>query len=221
MSKINQQKATEFLPAALSLEHKPASPAGRLILWVMVLVFSSTVAWASIGEVDIVAIAHGKIIPNGQTRPVQAAVKAEVLSLAVKEGQLVEAGDLLIQLNDAEAKAESKRLGQRYQQVWEDENRYQVLLEMLEQGEELKTSTTDHLLKNTWMLYQDKVKNLHQQQDRHVLEYKRMQLDENKYREILPIVRHKETNLKKLAENNLASKKQYLDQKQIRMETEQ
>src|SRR3974390_2154532 len=68
-----QDYETAFLPAALEVMETPPSPIGRAIAIVIILLFCSALAWASLGRVDIVATAPGKIILNGRTKVIQAA----------------------------------------------------------------------------------------------------------------------------------------------------
>ena len=56
---------TTFLPAALEIQETSPSPAGRAILWTILAFFTLAVVWASLSEVDIVAVAQGRIIPSG------------------------------------------------------------------------------------------------------------------------------------------------------------
>jgi hemolysin D len=60
-----------FLPAALEIVETPPSPVGRAIAIAIAAVFTVALAWASIGTVDIVAVAPGKIIPSGRTKTIQ------------------------------------------------------------------------------------------------------------------------------------------------------
>ncbi len=52
---------TAFLPAALEVVETPPSPIGRATGMVIILLFCSAVTWASLGEVDIVATAPGRL----------------------------------------------------------------------------------------------------------------------------------------------------------------
>ncbi|RMH10925.1 MAG: HlyD family type I secretion periplasmic adaptor subunit, partial [Gammaproteobacteria bacterium] len=61
----------EFLPAVLEVQETPPSPLGRIIVFTIILLFSIAVVWACIGEVNIVATAQGKIIPNGRVKIIQ------------------------------------------------------------------------------------------------------------------------------------------------------
>src|SRR5215831_13834955 len=60
-----------FLPAALEIVETPPSPIGRAIGVTIIALFGLALAWASLGEVDIIASAPGKIIPSGRTKVIQ------------------------------------------------------------------------------------------------------------------------------------------------------
>src|ERR1700731_1923378 len=62
---------TAFLPAALEIVETPPSPIGRAISATIMAFFCLALAWASLGTVDIVATAPGKIIPNDRTKVIQ------------------------------------------------------------------------------------------------------------------------------------------------------
>jgi hemolysin D len=100
----------DFLPAALEILEKPPSPAGLWILWSILLTFAATAVWAICGHVDIVAVAHGKIIPAGSIKAVQPAQLGIVRNLYVAEGQRVTAGELLIELDPTVNDADRERL---------------------------------------------------------------------------------------------------------------
>jgi hemolysin D len=89
----------EFLPAALEIVETPASPAGRAIAGVIVLFFALAIGWATIGHVDIIATATGKIVPTGRSKVIQPFETGVVRSIHVQDGQAVKAGDVLIELD--------------------------------------------------------------------------------------------------------------------------
>jgi len=101
-----------FLPAALEIEQTPPLPASRYILWAVMALFTIAVAWACIGHVDIVGVAQGKIVPSGRVKTLQPLETGIVKAIHVTEGQLVTAGDILIELEDAKAQADLTRLHQ-------------------------------------------------------------------------------------------------------------
>ena len=88
-----------FLPAALEIVETPPSPIGRAIVYTVVAVFAAALAWASIGTVDIVAVAPGKIIPAGRTKTIQPFETGVVRAIHVRDGQSVKTGDVLIELD--------------------------------------------------------------------------------------------------------------------------
>ncbi|MBI2736987.1 MAG: HlyD family type I secretion periplasmic adaptor subunit [Rhodospirillales bacterium] len=88
-----------FLPAALEIVETPPSPIGRVIVYTVIAVFAAALAWASIGTVDIVAVAPGKVIPSGRTKTIQPFETGVVRAIHVRDGQNVKAGDVLIELD--------------------------------------------------------------------------------------------------------------------------
>jgi hemolysin D len=97
---------TEFLPAALEVVETPASPAGRAVAICIIAVFCLALVWSAIGRIDIVASARGKIIPTGHSKTIQPLETGVVHSIRVKDGQVVKAGDVLIELDPTITEAE-------------------------------------------------------------------------------------------------------------------
>ena len=99
-----------FLPAALEIVETPPSPVGRAVAIAIAAVFAVALAWASIGTVDIVAVAPGKIIPSGRTKTIQPFETGVVRAIYVSDGQSVKAGDVLIELDPTINEAELEHL---------------------------------------------------------------------------------------------------------------
>ena len=97
----NRRRAheVEFLPAALEVLETPASPGGRWLALAISAFFALALAWASLGKVEIVAVAEGKVVPSGRTKVIQPLEAGVVAAIAVEEGQHVHAGDLLVELD--------------------------------------------------------------------------------------------------------------------------
>jgi len=89
----------EFLPAALEIVETPASPLGRAIGVSLMGLLVLGLGWASLGHVDIVATAPGKIIPTGYSKVIQPFETGVVHAILVTNGQNVNAGDVLIELD--------------------------------------------------------------------------------------------------------------------------
>jgi len=100
----------EFLPAALEILETPASPVGRAIAFTIILFFATALAWASLGKIDIIATAPGKIVPSGRTKVVQPFETGVVRAIHVRDGQRVTAGEVLIELDATINAAERDRL---------------------------------------------------------------------------------------------------------------
>ena len=95
-----------FLPAALEIVETPPSPIGRAISLTLIAAFCLALAWASLGSVDLIASAQGKIVPSGRTKTVQPFEIGVVRAIHVKDGQTVKAGDALIELDPTISDAE-------------------------------------------------------------------------------------------------------------------
>jgi hemolysin D len=88
-----------FLPAALEIVETPPSPTGRTIAATIILLFCAALVWSWWGTIDIVASATGKIVPSGRTKVIQPFETGVVRSIRVQDGQVVKAGDVLIELD--------------------------------------------------------------------------------------------------------------------------
>src|ERR1700687_183850 len=97
--KPRDREELAFLPAALEIVETPPSPAGRAISATLIALFVLGLAWASLGHVDIVATATGKIIPTGYSKVIQPFETGVVRAIRVANGQNVNAGDALIELD--------------------------------------------------------------------------------------------------------------------------
>jgi HlyD family secretion protein/hemolysin D len=87
----------------------PPNPIGRKSAYALCLVAAAGLAWAVFGQVDIVAVANGKIISHLRTQVVQPFETSSVKSILVRPGQLVHVGDPLIELDKTVASAERDR----------------------------------------------------------------------------------------------------------------
>lgn len=96
----------EFLPAALSLQERPVSPAARWTAKVLIALLAVLILWATFGKVNIVVNAAGKIIPSGHTKEVASVDVAKVVALHVRDGQQVRAGEPLVELDTGVVNAE-------------------------------------------------------------------------------------------------------------------
>lgn len=117
-----------FLPAALEVIETPPSPIGHALLILIVGGFCITWIWASIGEIDIIATARGKIIPSGHAKIIQPLETGRVRKIYVQDGQLVKAGDPLIEMDPTTAAADNDRLSGEIISLKLEKSRLEALL---------------------------------------------------------------------------------------------
>ncbi|MBX2863312.1 MAG: HlyD family efflux transporter periplasmic adaptor subunit [Leptolyngbyaceae cyanobacterium MAG.088] len=82
----------------------------RAIVWAILGVTSVSVLWAILAKVEETIPAQGKLEPVGVVQPVQTPSGGVIEKIHVKEGDLVEQGDVLITFNQTAAKAELESL---------------------------------------------------------------------------------------------------------------
>ncbi len=125
---IPRGRELEFLPAVLELQDSPPSPVGRAIGAIIILVFVAGAAWASLGKIDVVAVAQGKIIPSGHTKIIQPLEQGVIKAIYVRDGQPVQQGDVLIELDTTIVGADQERLANEYLSAQLEAARLRALL---------------------------------------------------------------------------------------------
>jgi hemolysin D len=103
---IVRSSETTFLPAALEIIESPVSPTARATTWVLLVGLVVTTAWLIFGRVDVVASAQGKIIPTGNVKIVQSAGSGVVRAIYVRDGDVVKAGQPLLDLDSTLSSAD-------------------------------------------------------------------------------------------------------------------
>lgn len=123
-----RRKAIEFLPAVLEIQDAPPSPIGRAILWTIMLAFAAAVAWSGLSWIDIVAVAPGKIIPSGHSKTIQPFETSVVAAIHVQDGQVVRRGEVLIELDATQNRADRDRSMNEYRAALVDAARLRALI---------------------------------------------------------------------------------------------
>jgi len=98
----------EFLAPALEILETPPSPVHVAFLWIICAFVVAALAWAYFGRVDIVAAAQGKFQPMGQVKVVEPVETGKVEAISVSNGSLVQAGDVLVELDRSAALADAE-----------------------------------------------------------------------------------------------------------------
>ncbi|MBF0340529.1 MAG: HlyD family type I secretion periplasmic adaptor subunit [Magnetococcales bacterium] len=221
----------QFLPAALSLQETPVAPAPRLVIWMLILFTVLAVAWSIIGQIDVVATAQGKVVPNGRTKTIQPIETATVKKILVRDGQMVHAGDVLIELDDTAAQADQERhqsdlIASRLLVA-----RGRAMLAALESAttpnmiapagvNEIKFQEAQRQLAGQWEEYIAKKNRIEAEIIKKEAELRSSQEIVRKLEQTLPIARQRAKDFKQLLEQNAASKHGYLEREQARIEQE-
>lgn len=113
--------ARDFAPAILALADRAPSPLPRALLWTLVALVACTVLGAFVGRLDMIAVAHGRLVPQNFLKIVQPAESGVVRELLVQEGDEVTAGQVLVRmdprLSDADTATVQGQIHQRRLQL--------------------------------------------------------------------------------------------------------
>ena len=195
----------EFLPAAVEILETPASPLGRAIALAIALFAAIAILWACVGQIDIVAVAQGKIVPTGRTKVVQAPAlnpgeSGLIKTIAIEEGAHVDQGQALIELDATETGADRHRLGQQLAQVRLDIARLRSVLglpggELLDQPPQgtdpLMLLLAQSLRRSQLAGEAEKLASFDREIDRQQAEARANQSEIRKYDEILPLAQER------------------------------
>ncbi len=96
----------EFLPAAEEIIETPAAPFGVVVIWLTTILLALALAWAYLGQIDIVAVGNGRVSTEGSVKVVQSASYGVVKRITAQEGQRVHKGDVLVELDKTTAEKE-------------------------------------------------------------------------------------------------------------------
>lgn len=99
-----------FLPAALALQETPPHPAPRRLVVAICALFAIALLWACLGQVDIVAVAQGRIVVSQRSKTIQPLEAGVIHAIHVKDGDHVRAGAPLIDLDGTLTAADAARV---------------------------------------------------------------------------------------------------------------
>jgi hemolysin D len=220
----------EFLPAALEIVETPASPAGRAIAATIILFFVLALAWAWVGRIDIVATASGKIVPSGRTKVVQPFETGVVRAIHVRDGQVVAAGEVLIELDATINAAERDRFAAELVVVQLEMARLRAALAPgadplaafvpPDGANPRQVELQRSLLRNQLEEYRSKLAGIDQQMTQNEANRAAVSATVDKLAAALPLLRQRAEARKYLAEKEVGSRLQYLEVQQDLVEHE-
>jgi hemolysin D len=133
----------EFLPAAVSILETPPSPIRIALIWAICLLMTIALLWTYFGRIDIIAIAQGKIQPAGRVKTIQPLETGRIVTLNVQNGAQVQAGDILLELDPAEAAADEKATSSAHLSYLAEKVRRRAALDAVARGDFEKSVAID------------------------------------------------------------------------------
>lgn len=222
----------QFLPAALALRDTPVHPAPRTALWLIMAFALIALLWAVFGRVDVVATAVGKIIPNDRTKVIQPVETAVVKTIHVRDGQQVQPGQVLIELDATTAAADSERLRSESLTARLEARRAQALLIALANGaapqlkplagaDAARMLTEQSQAAGEYQEYQARRLQLEAEISRRRAELQATLDQVAKLEQTAPIARQRAQDYQRLVKESFISRHGYLEREQARIEQEQ
>ena len=101
----------EFLPAALEILESPPPPLPTARIATICLFALVALVWSFIGRLDVHAVAPGKVETAGYSKVIEPLDPGKIVAIHVEAGQSVRAGDLIFELDPAEANADAAAAG--------------------------------------------------------------------------------------------------------------
>ena len=123
-----------FLPAALSLQDSPSHPAPRRAALAVCALFVFALVWSIVGQIDIVAVAPGRIMVSDNTKILQPLEAGVVKRVAVKDGDVVKAGQLLVELDSTNAAADGASVQEQLAAATSEERRTAALTSAIDRS---------------------------------------------------------------------------------------
>jgi len=205
----------EFLPAALSLQEKPVSPTSRLTAKVLTLLVVVLLAWSILGHIDIIVNATGEIIPSGRTKTIASVDVASVRALHVVEGQKVQKGDVLIELDTSAPDAERDKALASVVEATLQTARSRAMIAAVDSGKRPILTPLEGI--PTEKLHEAQ-KHLDGQFHDFMAKLQRLDGAISRYGQALPLATQRAVDYKELAKEHDVSQHAYLEKEQARVD---
>ena len=105
-ARSRRPEALDFAPDLLAIQERPPGPLPRLVLYLVVGLVGGLLVWAIFGELNIIAVAGGRLVPKTYIQIVQPAQAGVVKAILVTEGEKVAAGQVLMRMDAKDAKVD-------------------------------------------------------------------------------------------------------------------
>ena len=230
-SKPRLPHEAQFLPAALELQETPVSPAPRIIIGLLLLFAAIAFLWSVFGHMDVVAIAHGRIVPNDRTKIIQPIETAAVKAIRVTDGQVVKAGDILVELDATAATADAARIANDLMAAKLQAAQARAILTAIASGvlptigrvpgvSRARLDKDQDMLEGLYGEYQARLARIDADIAKRKAELRSTREIVRKLEQTVPIARQRAQDFKNLVEKNFVSRHGYMEKEQARIEQE-
>lgn len=229
MAKNNKaQEQTQergFSPRLLEVVNTPPLPLPRIMMYVLFVLVFLLIMWSVFGQLDIVARAQGKLVPQTRIKIAQPFEGGRISQILVKDGDLVKAGQSIMLMDTQLSEADTEKLRVELASS-------KIMLRSINAELDNKAFTQvaedkPELFKNVHEKYEARRKSyLHTvTQQTAILNKSKQELSASneiykKLKQTLPIHQENEKNILKLGKKGYVSKLDILEKQRIRIEAE-
>lgn len=147
--KIDEELQYEFLPSALEIIERPSSKIGKRIIYGIFYFLIFVLLWAIIGKVDEVAVARGKIVPDGRIKVVQPMSDGVITEICVDEGEHVKKGQVLMEMDTTLQEVDQDEIQKALNIAYIEKSLLQKTLEGQDVTDKLQEVQISEEVKNT------------------------------------------------------------------------
>jgi hemolysin D len=221
-----------FLPAALCLQETPVHPAPRRFAWGLMILFVLALLWSIVGQVDIVAVAPGRIIASDRTKVIQPLEASVVRKVLVKDGDRVQAGQVLVELDPTMASADMASVQEQLKASASEALRTRALLQSLSnsklltpvlralQPDLIKDPAIQAQLQSEWQDISAKLNKFDAEASRRQAEIATVKASIAKLEATVPMAQAREADYRRLVEQGFISGHATQDKTRERVELE-
>jgi hemolysin D len=211
-----------FLPAALEIQETPVHPSPRRAMWAILTLFTIALVWSIVGQVDIVAVAQGRIVVSDRTKIVQPLEAGVIRAIHVRDGDKVTAGQLLIELDPTTATADRKGVEEQQRTSTQEAMRTTALQDALRNNRSPSVAdpAAQTQLRAEWGDITARLSRLDAEVQRREAESGTVRAGVAKLQTMLPMAKQREADFKALSEQGFMSGHAGQDRMRERVEIE-
>lgn len=208
------------------LQMTPLPPFNRAVLWLLLALVFTLLAWATFGRLDIVAVAEGKLVPQTALKIVQPVEQGRVKEILVREGEAVRQGQVLLRMDAVASNADGQMLLTEFQQMTLALRRIDAELA----GSPMARNAHDPVdtfrqvqaqYQANRLAYQSALDEQRSVQERAVQEMAAAREISNKLQQVMPHYRQQEQAYEQLGKDGFAGRLMVADKQRERIEKEQ